>query len=148
MTNNWKEAPSRNREEILRRWLEAGLGMFLETMSPRSPAAEALRDAMETVLRHFAETGEERREGLESLTRIFAVQSIPPSRSLALFGVLMELLEESVPEGGGREACRRHVAAMQLEAFDCFMESRERIYRLKVEEARSQMHMLLRRAVS
>ncbi|TCD48236.1 hypothetical protein [Chlorobium sp. N1] len=148
MTNNWKEAPSINRSAVLERWMAAGLGLFPERMTPGSPAGEALADAMATLVDHFAEDGEERREGLERLTRIFAVQSMPPSKSLSLFGTLGDILAGFVAGSGEREAMRRHLERLTLEAFDCFMENRERIYRLKVEESRSQMHMLLRRAVS
>ncbi|KZK74967.1 MAG: hypothetical protein A3K90_00365 [Pelodictyon luteolum] len=147
MMNNWKQAVSLNRTAVLDRWSSAGLGMFPEHMSRATPAGEALADAMGTVLDNIG-GGVDCREGIERLTRIFAVQPLPPSKSLALFGALCDLIQEFIPEDAGREACRRRMDEMTLEAFDCFMENRENIYRLKVDEARSQMHMLLRRAVS
>lgn len=55
---------------------------------------------------------------------------------------------EKAPASADTRALKARIDAITFEAFDRFLENREKIYQLKVEETRSQLHMLLRSTVS
>lgn len=148
MSNLWQQTIDRQREQLLNRWLESGLALFSDRMAAQSPTGEALAQAMAMVLDHFLQGGEERREGIDRIARILAVHPAPPSRSLGLFAELAGLLRAEAPKGTPPGELDRLILALTLEAFDRFMEHREVIYKLKVDETRRSMHMLLRRAGS
>ncbi len=137
-----------NREELLDRWTAAGLELFTGGMSASSPAGATLSGAMAMVLDDFDGQLGTCGEGIARLSRFLAIQPLAPSRSLSLFGTLEQLLAGVARDRADAEACRQRVGLLQLEAFDRFMESREIIYRMKVEESQRKMHMMLRRAVS
>jgi len=99
---------------------------------------------MSMVLDNFEGNPESCGEGIHSIARIFAVQPLRPSVALSLFPLLQELLMERAPKEADTEALRARISAITFEAFDRFLENREKIYQLKVEETRSQLHMLLR----
>ncbi|ASQ89566.1 hypothetical protein CHL67_00190 [Prosthecochloris sp. GSB1] len=148
MSTTWERVIAERRHDILRRWQEKGLGLFAEKMSPATPMGEAMADAMEMILDGFATGDDLPREGISRLARILAVQSFRPSRSLSVFTALRDVLLASAPDRDAAEVCRKRIEAMTFEAFDSFMEHREKIYQLKVEESRDRMYMQLRRSVS
>lgn len=146
MSKTWERVIQENRKDILQRWHERGLGLFAEKMSAGTPVGEALADGMGMILDGFGDGGETCREGVNRLARILAVHPFRPSRSMSLFRELQTILFESASPGADHELCRERIGQITFDAFDSFMEHRELIYKLKVEESRSQMHMLLRRA--
>lgn len=148
MNRTWERIIRENRETILKRWLEFGLDLFSGKMAPGTPISEALADGMGMMLDGFAEDGERFREGVSRVTRILAVHPFRPSRSLSLFRELRSILQEIGGSEGDAQFCTERIEGMLFEAFDLFMEHRETIYQLKVEESRSKMHMLLRRTGS
>lgn len=139
---------TRNRNLILDRWMGAGLDLFTGTMASSSPAGETLAGAMGLVLDDFDGRKGDCSEGIGGIARFLAIQQLPPSRSLTLFGALEKIIGELLNDDAERQAVRGRVQQLLLEAFDRFMESREILYRMKVEESQRKMHMLLRRAVS
>lgn len=148
MNRTWEQFIRENRETILGRWHECGLDLFSGKMAPGTPLTEALADGMGMILDGFHDGGELCREGVSRVTRILAVHPFRPSRSLSLFRQLRTILQEC----GGSETdtgfCTERIDSIVFDAFDLFMEHREMIYQLKVEESRSKMHMLLRRTGS
>ncbi|MBM3161744.1 MAG: hypothetical protein FJZ79_00060 [Chlorobi bacterium] len=148
MKRTWERIIRENRETILHRWHERGLDLFTGKMAPGTPLAEALADGMGMILDGFHNDSDLCHEGVLRVTRILAVHPFRPSRSLSLFRELSAILQET----GGAEAdasfCRERIEETVFEAFDRFMEHRETIYQLKVEESRSKMHMLLGRTGS
>ncbi|MBF0585991.1 hypothetical protein INT08_05365 [Prosthecochloris sp. N3] len=145
MSTIWSAMTGERQQEVLDRWLEAGLGLFREKMSPGTPVAEALGDAMTMVLTGCGRDDARCGEGISRITRILAVQPFPPSRSLGLFRELHEILLEKVSGAAEADELRRCIEEITFQAFDRFMEHRETIYQLKVEETRSNLAMLLRR---
>jgi hypothetical protein len=137
-----------NREQLLDRWLAAGLDLLNGGMAASSPAGATLSGAMAMVLDDFEGRLGTCGEGIARLSRFLAIQPVAPSSSLSLFGRLEQLLAGAARDRDEAEACRERVGQLLLEAFDRFMESREVIYRMKVEESQRKMHMMLRRAVS
>lgn len=139
---------SANRTRLLDAWMTAGLELLKGSMAAATPAGATLADAMAMVLDDFEGTQGSCGEGIARLSRFLAIQQLPPSRSLALFGTLEQLLAGVARERHVADACRERIDQLLFEAFDRFMESREVIYRMKVEESQRKMHMMLRRAVS
>ncbi|MEE9904784.1 MAG: hypothetical protein K4305_05045 [Chlorobium sp.] len=148
MTRTWERIIRDNRETILKRWHECGLDLFSGKMVPGTPLAEALADAMGMILDGFHDQGELCREGVMRLTRILAVHPFPPSKSLSLFRELRSILQDIGGIEGDGTFCAARIEEIVFESFDRFMEHRETIYQLKVEESRSKMHMQLRRTGS
>jgi len=141
----WKEVVERERAGILLAWQDEALGLFSEKMAPGTPMAEALGDAMGLILDDLVSSeNEATQDGLERLMRIFAVHPFPPSRSLSVFRGLELIVREAGHGLVNDEELRECIDRLTLQAFDRFMEQREKIYRLKVEEERGKMHMLLR----
>jgi hypothetical protein len=148
MKKDWLREIEQHRRHILDRWIGAGLELFTGTMTAASPAGESLADGMELVLGDFDGSRERCSEGIARIARFLAVHASAPSASLSLFFTLEKILVGYAPDESSREECRGRIRQMVLEAFDRYMESREIIYRMKVEESQRKMHMLLRRAVS
>lgn len=146
MENVCQSTIDRNRHTILDRWMKAGLDLFTGTMAVSSPAGESLASAMGMVLDNFEGGNGRCGEGVALITRFLAVQPVSPSVSLSLFTALGDILESTAPKGVVREACRIRVGQLLFDAFDRYMESRETLYRMKVEESQRKMHMMLRRA--
>ncbi len=141
MTKAWEQALRDNRQSVLDGW-SAGASSLLSG-GTSSPVSEALTVELGRLLDAMV-AGDPVDEPLSRLTRIMAVQDLPPSKSLSLlFGI--------VPLCGGlsadaRDHFRARVEELALQAFDSFMKHRETIYQLKVDEGRRRMHMALRRA--
>ena len=147
-TSSWDRIVNDRRADIVVLWQEKGLELFEEKMAPHTPLAEGLRDAMDMVLEGFVADDETCREGISGISRILAVQPLRPSRSLLLFRELGAILHTMGPGDADRDECDRRIEEMIFQAFDSFMEHREKIYQLKVEESRSRVAMLLRRHAS
>ncbi|HCD35675.1 hypothetical protein EKD00_03180 [Chlorobium phaeovibrioides] len=148
MKSNWQQIPGERKSAILEQWLQSALALFPEKMASGTPTGEALLEGMSMVLDNFDGNGESCGEGINSIARIFAVQPLRPSVALSLFPLLGELIMEKAPASADTRALKARIDAITFEAFDRFLENREKIYQLKVEETRSQLHMLLRSTVS
>jgi len=148
MNLTWERIIRENRETILTRWTEFGLDLFSGKMAPGTPLAEALADGMGMILDGFHAEGERSMEGVMRVTRILAVHPFRPSKSLSLFRELRSILLEIGGVEGDATFCAARIEEIIFESYDRFMEHRETIYQLKVEESRSKMHMLLRRTGS
>lgn len=143
-----------NSEEILQRWTVAGGALFSEKTLISPLISDALSGAMAMILEGIDENGEALGDGLESLSRIFAVQPVPPSGAMSLFFELKNIVPETLLKIPGQRAFsdaertgfQARIDEIILHAFDRYMANREKIYRLKVEESGRRMHMALRRA--
>ncbi|NTU92473.1 MAG: hypothetical protein HGB29_00365 [Chlorobiaceae bacterium] len=146
MKLSWQRVIQEHRQVVLSRWLDLALALFPDTLAASGPACQALSESMGMVLDRFEEGGEACASGVDGIARLLAVIPAPPSRSMSVFTGLRELLDAVAPLQADRSFCRERIDAMTMAAFDRFMEHRETIYKMKVEEARRSMHMLLRRA--
>ena len=140
MTNAWELALMQNRQAVLDRWSAAAAERL--PGGTASPVAEALAGELGTLLDALA-GGSALDEKLSRITRILAVQELPPSKALALFHDLLPLCEGLSADE--REGFRERIDELVLQAFDSYMKHRETIYQLKVDEGRRRMHMALRR---
>jgi len=141
MTKAWEQVLRENRQSLLERWF-AGAASLLSG-GGSSPVAEALAAELGRLLDALAH-GSSVDEPLVHLTRILAVQQLPPSRALSLLLGLMPVCDGLTSDEGNR--FRDRLDELLLQAFDCYMKHRETICQLKLDEGRRQMHMALRRA--
>ena len=140
MTNAWEQALMENRQAVLDRWSAAAAERLPGGIA--SPVAEALAGELGMLLDALA-GGSAFDEKLSRITRILAVQELPPSKTLAIFLDLLPLCEGLSADA--REGFRDLIDNLVLQAFDSYMKHRETIYQLKVDEGRRRMHMALRR---
>ncbi|MEI6757760.1 MAG: hypothetical protein FDX18_00265 [Chlorobium sp.] len=153
MTTAWGKLIQEHRKEILERWLDRGLSFFSERMDRTTPIGEALSLGLSTLLDGIEENGKAFTAALNDVVRLFAVQNFPPSSSMALFFELTEILRAVVTKLSGKKsltdmewnACRTRMEEITLQAFDCYMANREKIYQLKVDESSRRVFMALRR---
>lgn len=154
MTIEWAKLLQENRKEILDGWVKRELLLFSGKMAPHSPVAEAFSEALEMVLDHCEKNSVLLTEALVQVSRILAVQDLPPSRSLSLFFELKRMIQEISVRGGQKKSLKQgELDALQcrleeitLQAFDCYMMHREKIAQLKVDENKRHHFMQLRRA--
>ncbi|MEI6638891.1 MAG: hypothetical protein FDX02_00195 [Chlorobium sp.] len=143
-----------HKEIILQQWLESALGLFPEKMGYTTPVAMELSRALEVILSGLGSGESDYKEALDDVTRILAVQSILPSKALSIFLepklMLRDIMLKTTVAGTMtqevQEAFNSRFDLLTLEAFDSYMQHREKIYQLKVEEGRRRMFMALRRA--
>lgn len=109
-----------------------------------SPVADALVAELDGIVDSLV-AGVSAEEPLSALTRILAVQELPPSRSLSILSGLRPLLADEL-DAVERERLGDRIEKLTLQAFDRYMHHREVISQLKVDEGMRRMHMALRRA--
>jgi len=140
-----------NKKAILEPWLDAALALFPEKMAYSTPVATVLSGALERILSELGKGENNCKEALDDVTRILAVQNIPPSKALSIFLepklILRDIMMKiTVADPLAQAVFNARIDALILEAFDSYMQHREKIYQLKVEEGSRRMYMALRRA--
>ena len=90
---------------------------------------------------------------LDNIVRIRLVQDFTPSRAMAFFlplkQVLREVLEEELSKNGIFEdylAFEKKIDHLTLLGFDAYMKCKEKIYDIRAREARRQVQKLLERS--
>lgn len=154
MTTAWGKVVRENRKEILQRLNDAALSLFSDKTASSSLIAEALSDGLGMILDGLEHDDETLENGLNSVTRILAVQPFAPSSALSVFFSMKHIITETarnVPEHSlmdDQEKARffTRIDDITLMAFDRYMMHREKLYQLKVEETRNRMYMALRRS--
>lgn len=145
MKRAWQPTIQELRQAVLDRWMRLAISTFPDILNASGPAGQTLSEAMGMVLDGFERDASDAIEGIDGLARMFAVIPAPPSQSMAVIAGLLDILDELAPKELDRAACRARVEQLTFAAFDRFMAHRETLYRLKVDETRRSMHMLLRR---
>jgi len=140
-----------HKKAILKQWLDSALALFPEKMAYSTPVAMVLSEALEAILSGIGKGEDDCKKALDDVTRILAVQNIPPSRALSIFLepklILRDIMmKTTMADTLTQEAFNSRLDALILEAFDSYMRHREKIYQLKVEEGSRRMFMALRRA--
>jgi hypothetical protein len=144
MTRAWEQIVKENRSRVLERWTSSVVSMLPGAMGHGSLVAVAIAEELGGLLDAVMDRTLPASEPIVRITRILAVQEIPPSKSLSILFVLRGLIEE-LPASCSHP-CRDRLEELTLQAFDSYMKHRETIYQLKVDEGRRRMHMALRRA--
>ncbi|HWR00275.1 MAG TPA: RsbRD N-terminal domain-containing protein [Chlorobaculum sp.] len=144
MTRAWEQIMTRDRQAILDRWSSSVMAMLPGGLNHGSLVASAIAEELGGLLDAVSDSGKSASEPIVRITRILAVQEIPPSKALSILFGLRGMVEGLDPESG--ERFRDRLEDLTLQAFDSYMKHREAIYQLKVDEGRRRMYMALRRA--
>ena len=81
-----------------------------------------------------------------------AIQDFPPSRAMGLFYELKEIVRDIAKKDGVSFSAKdwgefnSRLEQMTLEAFDSYVDHREKIYQIKVDESKNRAFMLLKKA--
>jgi len=154
MTIEWGRAVQEHKKEILDVWMRRSLLLFSGKMAPCSPVADALHQALGMVLDNCEKNSELLASALLQLSRILAVQDMPPSRTMSLFFELKKIILELSLKGSQKKSLKQldpdllqsRLEELTLQAFDSFMIQREHICQLKLDESKRMLFMQLRRA--
>jgi hypothetical protein len=160
----FREILASSRETIREAWCQSIVegyqsetARFLANKKDRfdNPVGYIIDETVDSVLDGLAAGAgtAELSECLHPLIRIRAVQDFSPSAALSfvpdLKRVVREALGEDALANGGNEALDRLEATvdrMALASFDYYTECRERIHRVKEDELKRNLHMILRQA--
>ncbi|AEH45409.1 hypothetical protein Thein_1548 [Thermodesulfatator indicus DSM 15286] len=159
-----KELINENRADIETRWYE----LILETYPPEAaaffrknkdqfdnPVGAKISAGVIGILEELAGKGDEKRiaECIDEIIRLRAVQEFTPSQAVKVFPLLKrairEVLEDELEDKGLLQEflkLEEQIDEITLKGFEIYQQCRERLYHLKVEEWKSRMYMLLRRA--
>ena len=143
-------------DEVLRTY-PADTSSFLHKRNNRfdNPVGYIIRESIETLLEKFVNGAEssELATPLEDIIRIRAVQDFSPSDGVSFVFSLKTVIREELGEALFNGLPKEEVVALEsriddlvLLSFDIFMKLRERIYELKVNEAKRSVSFLLDRA--
>ena len=111
-----------------------------------------MAEGLTGILVHFKNRGENFSIALDQITRVLAIQDFPPSRSMALFYELKEIVRDIAKKDGVSFRAKdwgefnSRLEQMTLEAFDSYVDHREKIYQIKVDESKNRAFMLLKKA--
>ena len=143
-----------HRGEILRRWIEGVIdnypeetGKFLRTQSDRfaNPVGASLREGLTELLDGVLRGVEpdELTSALDRVIRVRAVQEFSPSAAVGFVFDLKDLLHE-VTKGAGADAADSldalddRIERLGLHAFDVYMNCREQMWSIRMQEIRNQ----------
>ena len=160
MTNTLFDLFEKNKECILEQWLNQRLDVFSQTqtviktqMDPfQNPIRHELAVGLKSIVEDFVANTEQTKESLDQISRVLAVQDIPPSKSMSLFYGLREIVRERSRKTGLTLSHKEwgefnsRIEQLTLEGFNCYMGHREKIYQLKVDESKNKAFMLLKKA--
>lgn len=151
------------RKAIVDRWMDLALQVYPEDSARfmrqekdrfGNPVGRITREALETVFEGLVtgRTTGEMRESLDEMLRLRAVQDLPPSQAVGFVFLLKRAIRELLDEVEADRAPPAALSALDsaidrlgLEAFDLFMECREKIYDLRAREIRRRTASLLAR---
>ncbi len=134
-----------NKAAIIDRWHQVVLGYLPEKMHNKTPLAGALLDILGEVLDSFNGSEGARSDALSNITRVLAVQDLPPSKAMSLFFDLKAILKDpafGIQKKKQWDEMQADMERLTLQAFDSYMAHREKIYQLKVEESKRQAFMM------
>ena len=116
-----------------------------------NPIGSTIREGIERLYREILQPTDaaESRSFLDPIIRIRAVESLSPSEAIAFIPLLKEIVKESLGDrilqrGFAEEwmALDFKIDQLTLQAFDIYMECREKIHQLKVKESRNRMEKI------
>lgn len=152
----------KNKRTILERWFD----LIVETYPPdtaslmRKDRDPFTNPVGSTIFREIGILFEKLCEGvqdercrssLDSILKIRAVQDFPPSKGIGFIFMLKRAIEETLRSEILKESLmeewlrfQSRIDAMALEAFDLYMDCRERICEIRINQARAEREMAFR----
>ncbi|HTS01525.1 MAG TPA: RsbRD N-terminal domain-containing protein [Thermoanaerobaculia bacterium] len=148
------------RGAVLERWIEliraedasAGASLPARGSDPfHDPVGEALRRGTASILESLVGEGGPAvaREGIDRIVRVRSVQAPTAPRALSFVFLLRRALRDAA--GGAVDAAEwgpldARLDAIALEAFEIYVDCRERVFEIRAREAARANAVLLRRA--
>ena len=157
----FKDSLMQNQSAILKRWFD----LILETYPAdtaalmrkeqdrfRNPVGATISREIETLFRQLCEgQNGECRASLDAILKIRSVQDFSPSRAVGFIFQLKKAIEETLKS----EICKKQnieawrafqsrIDALALQAFDSYMDCREKICEIRVNQAQAEKEMALR----
>jgi len=145
------------RDAIARRWLEAVLAtypgnsaaLFARERDPfANPVGHSLRVGTERILDALLDRADidELRKHLYEIIKIRAIQEFAPSQALGFVLHLKQVLRAELPETAADPKFSVELAGLDaqidraaLVAFDTYVECREKVYQLRLDEVKRQV---------
>ena len=152
-----KELLSEKKSAILEGWLDRALEVYPEGSrdvfrknqdSFSNPIGSTIREGIEKLFQEILEPTDVARSRsiLDPIIRIRAVENLSPSQAMAFIPLLKKIIKESLgnqiresifPQEWMTLNCK--IDQLTLQAFDIYMECREKIHQLKIKELKSGM---------
>ena len=151
----------KDREWILEKWLSRRLALFSNQKQSliktqidqfQNPIRHEILGGLKMILENFEKESEKFNEAVEQICRVMAIQDFPPSKAIALFYELKEIVlyrgQKTEHALASEELLEfnSNIEKMTLKAFDCYCNHREKIYQLKVDESKNKAYMLIKKA--
>ncbi len=118
-----------------------------------NPVGNTIKEGIEGIINSLLDKGEEVNTFLDRIIRIRAVQDFTPSEAVSFVFQLKDVVREELADMSDESWLTeeiplfdRRVDELALKAFDIFMNCRERLYEIKVDEMRNWTFRLLERA--
>jgi hypothetical protein len=149
---------------ILEKWLDILLGSYFPETAQflkkekdpfSNPVAHQLSRGLTDLMAVLVEekSVEEARAALDEIIRVLALQDIHPSQALAFVFPLTQVIREEVaqerqdpPLAPEMTELESRIDGLALVGFDGYMQRREKLCELKVNEVKARVSGLLRRA--
>jgi hypothetical protein len=148
------------RTAIVDRWTDLALRVYPQDSTGfirqekdrfRNPVGHLTRESIDALFAGLlaGRSVEEMKESLDRIVRIRAVQDLSPSQAVGFVFLLKRAVREELGEAVEREvdlsALHAWIDGLALQAFDLFVECRQRIYELRVREIKRRASTLLER---
>jgi len=143
---------------ISQKWLEAVYATYNERYANLmkesddrfgNPVGFVFKTAIPDIVQSLI-CGEDTRPHLTEVVKIRAVQEFSPSEALYFVYALRDVIDKVCPRLDARQRLRvqKRIDALALEAFDIYMECREKLAQIKINETRRALFKLLERATN
>ena len=151
-----------NKTAILKRWFDLILETYpadtatlmrKEQNQFRNPVGATISREIETLFKQLCEGVQngECRTSLDAILKIRSVQDFSPSKAVEFIFQLKKAMEETLKSEICREqnieawrALQSRIDALALQAFDIYMDCREKICEIRVHQARAEKEMAFR----
>lgn len=153
---------SSRRQEILKQWFDETIksypentAAFLREQKNRfaNPVGQTILGGLDSLLACLQQEEESRELAgfLDNIIRIRAVQDLTPSQAVSFIGAIKGIVRDEADRSGGGSSDELYrfearVDRMMLQAFDVFMQCREKLYDIKANELRNMTFRILQRA--
>ena len=152
---------STKKDAIVKGWIQRILDSYPEDAHKflkgeknrfANPVGQTFQRVIPTIFAGFVDDDLQKlTPALDEIVRIRAVQERDPSRALGFVLTLNQVVRQQLPGepqpelSAELEALDRKVDGLLLTAFDIFMKCREKIYEIRVNEAKKRTAILLER---
>jgi hypothetical protein len=157
-----KDLLSQNETTILKRWLDLILETYpsdtavlmrKDTDQFTNPVGSTLSREIKVLFKELCEDGQNEKcqASLDSILKIRSVQDFSPSQAVGFVFLLKRAIEETLKSEISKESVmdewvkfQSRIDDLGLQAFDAYMECREKICEIRINQARSEREMAFR----